>query len=143
TDPTRSVRFTDGLQSFDELTAPTSPSILWGTYQGGVDAELFLNDSSIGSNPQNSLPADSSNPNGQRDLSTPSFIGQQGSFSGEYWQGQIAEVLVYNALLTPDQQAAVYSYLQEKWTPVPEPASAILLGLGATVLFCIVRKRHG
>jgi hypothetical protein len=141
TDPVRSARLTDGLLSVDQVLMPATPFILWGAYQGGVNAELFYNGNSIGSNPQNNLPADGLNPNGQRDLTTPSFIGQQGSFTGEYWQGQIAEVLVYNALLTPEQQAEVFSYLQEKWTPVPEPASVVLIALGALSL-AMLNRRH-
>ena len=142
TDPTRSARLTDGLLSVDQVLAPTTPFILWGAYQGAANAELFYNGNSIGSNPQNNLPADGLNPNGQRDLTTPSFIGQQGTFAGEFWQGQIAEVLVYNALLTPDQQAEVFSYLQQKWTPVPEPTSVVLLALGAASLLALKRRGH-
>jgi hypothetical protein len=128
TSPARSGRITDGLYAADAIGDPTTPFISWGVYQGGVNAEMFIDGSSVGSEAQNNLPADISNPNGQRDVSTPSFIGQQGSFPGEYWQGLIGEILVYEGALTVEQQAEVYGYLQAKWVVVPEP-SALLLAL--------------
>lgn len=125
-DPARGARFTDGLDVGNALADPTTPFILWGVYTGGSSAEMFVNGAFAGSNPQNNLPADISNPNGQRDITTPSFIGQQGSFGGEYWQGLIAEVLVYDGALGASEQAQVYSYLQEKWVAIPEPATWLL-----------------
>lgn len=134
--PARSGRVTDGLYATNAITDPTTPFISWGVYQGGVNAELFVDGASVGSEAQNNLPADISNPNGQRDVSTPSYIGRQGSFSGESWQGLIGEVLVYEGALTPQQQAEVYGYLNAKWVVVPEPSSlvlAIVSGLGVAV----------
>ena len=130
TSPARSGRLTDGLYATDAIAAPASPFVSWGVYQGGVNAEMFVDGNLVGSEAQNSLPADAGNPNGQRDVSTPSFIGQQGSFPGEYWQGLIGEVLVYEGALTADQQAEVYNYLHAKWIVVPEP-SGMALGLAA------------
>lgn len=134
--PARSGRVTDGLYATNAITDPTTPFISWGVYQGGVNAEMFVDGASVGSEAQNNLPADISNPNGQRDVTTPSFIGRQGSFSGESWQGLIGEVLVYEGALTPDEQAEVYGYLYAKWVVVPEPSGlvlAIVSGLGVAV----------
>ena len=136
TSPARSGRVTDGLYATDVITDPTTPFISWGVYQGGVNAELFLDGASVGSEAQNDQPADDTNPNGKRDVSTLSYIGQQGSFPGEYWQGLIGEVLVYEGALTPAEQAEVYGYLYAKWVVVPEPSSlllAIASGLGLLV----------
>ena len=52
-------------------------------------------------------------------------------------------MLVYNALLTPEQQAEVYSSLQEKRTPAPEPASVALIALGAVSLVALKRRGRG
>ena len=130
TSPARSGRVTDGLYATDAIGDPSAPFISWGVYQGGVNAEMFIDGNLVGSEGQNNLPADAGNPNGQRDVSTPSFIGQQGSFAGEYWQGLIGEVLVYEGALTADEQAEVYGYLYAKWVVVPEP-SGLVLGFAA------------
>jgi hypothetical protein len=125
--PARSGRLTDGLYATNVIGDPTTPFISWGVYQGGVNAELFLDGASVGSEAQNNLPADDTNPNGQR---------EQGSFSGEFWQGLIGEVLVYEGALTPDEHAEVYGYLYAKWVVVPEPSSLVLAiasGLGLVV----------
>lgn len=131
----RTLRFTDGLSAANALAAPGSPFVTYGVYTGGVNADIYLDGAIVGSNPQNSDPADVLNPNGQRDITTPSFIGRQGGFAGEYWQGYIAEVLVYDGALSPEDQAAVAAYLQTKW--VPEPGSFILasVGIGGLLLY--------
>jgi hypothetical protein len=56
--------------------------------------------------------------------------------SGTTFQGDLAELLVYNTALTTEQQAQVFDYLGTTYGIVPEPSSVILsvLGLiGATV----------
>ncbi|MGD9644962.1 MAG: hypothetical protein AB7U73_04565 [Pirellulales bacterium] len=131
----RSARFTDGFSASEALNTPGSPFVVWGVYSGGVSAEMFVDNASLGSAAQNNSPADIGNPNGQRDVSTPSFIGQQGSFSGEYWQGLIGEVLVYEGALTADQQAEVYDYLYDKWFVVPEPSGCLLMTLALVGAF--------
>ena len=42
-------------------------------------------------------------------------IGEQGSGGGAPWDGDIAEVLVYNSVLSTTDRAAVESYLLTKW----------------------------
>jgi|GEM_PF-2568371 len=136
---TRTIRFTDGLTAVDVLNAPGSPFVSYGVYVGGVNADVYLDGLLVGSNAQNTDPADALNPNGQRDITTPSFIGRQGSFDGEYWQGYIAEVLVYDGALSPEDQAAVATYLQTKW--VPEPGSFVLAAVGLLGLVTYHRRR--
>jgi uncharacterized delta-60 repeat protein len=52
-----------------------------------------------------------------RNLATPYFVGVQGTFSGgEFWQGNIAELLVYNGALNQSQLQQDWSYLLAKYT---------------------------
>jgi hypothetical protein len=48
--------------------------------------------------------------------------------------GEIAEVLVYSERLSSEDRQAVENYLWDKYTVVPEPASAGVLALGALLL---------
>lgn len=139
-DGARTLRFTDGLSAVNALTAPDSPFVTYGVYVGGSNADIYLDGALVGSNAQNSNLADAFNPNGQRDITTPSFIGRQGSFGGEYWQGYIAEVLVYDGALSPEDQAAVADYLQTKW--VPEPGSFVIATVGVAVLLLYRRRSY-
>jgi hypothetical protein len=50
-----------------------------------------------------------------RDLAQPWYLGDQGSLDSEFWQGDIAEVLVYDAALSKSEMAADIAYLQAKW----------------------------
>ena len=43
--------------------------------------------------------------------------------------GEIAEIAVYNAVLSPGQQQAIVSFLETKYN-LPEPGSFVLCGLG-------------
>ena len=50
-----------------------------------------------------------------RDFSTTSYLGVQGSNLNEWWQGDLAELLIYDKLLTTTETAAVENYLSVKW----------------------------
>ena len=64
-----------------------------------------------------------------------SYIGVQGELNQEFWDGDIAELLIYDHVLNAADTAAVESYLTAKWfTPVPEPSSVMLLGCGVLAL---------
>jgi hypothetical protein len=47
-------------------------------------------------------------------LSGPLTIGDTSS-GGSTWPGQISEVIIYNAVLTPEQVREIYDYLSAKW----------------------------
>jgi hypothetical protein len=55
--------------------------------------------------------------------------------------GEIAEMAVYNTVLTPAQQQAIVSFLESKYS-VPEPGTFVLCGLGAVGLFAAVRRQR-
>jgi hypothetical protein len=59
-----------------------------------------------------------------------------GSFNlgqNQFFKGDVAEVIIYNRALTSTEIASVNTELAAKYI-VPEPATMILLGLGATLL---------
>jgi hypothetical protein len=74
-----------------------------------------------------------------RDLSStdgPYNIGTQGGF--EFWQGDIAEILVYDRALTASELQSNWDYLDQKFaiqTPLPSSfvMSAVLLGMAGAV----------
>lgn len=74
-----------------------------------------------------------------RDLSGAWVIGAQGDTGGEYWNGQIAALIIYDRELDAAERSQVIDYLGQKYLgtpPVPEPGSWALmlgglLGLGA------------
>jgi hypothetical protein len=77
-----------------------------------------------------------------RDLGTPYLIGSQGG--GEFWQGDIAELLVYNKALSTQELQDTWGYLQDKYFPTststtPEPSA--LLGLGALGLSVLLERK--
>ena len=50
-----------------------------------------------------------------RDLSTGFYLGEQGDFAGEYWNGNIEEILVYSVALTTQEIKQDWSYLKAKY----------------------------
>jgi hypothetical protein len=50
-----------------------------------------------------------------RDLSTSFYLAEQGSFAGEYWNGDIEEILVYSVALTSKQINQNVAYLKAKY----------------------------
>ena len=56
---------------------------------------------------------------------------------GRYFQGQIAEVLIYNSVLSAEERTEVFNYLDAHWTP--EPASLGLLMTGGLMM---LRRRR-
>jgi hypothetical protein len=53
----------------------------------------------------------------RRNLTKAWFLGKQGSSSFEYWQGDIAELIVYNDVLSAAELKTDIDYLETKWLP--------------------------
>ncbi|HEY4262883.1 MAG TPA: PSD1 and planctomycete cytochrome C domain-containing protein [Schlesneria sp.] len=58
--------------------------------------------------------ASRSSPLSPRNLKGPYVIGQQGNIDGEYWHGDIAELIIYDRELKSDERDAVNRYLMKR-----------------------------
>ena len=106
------IRFTDAIGGADQgqqgvgtISKPTSVSVLTGESLA-TDAQAYLG---------TKLEYDLGNAIPTRDLSTAWYIGEQGSSPNEFWNGDIAEILVYNRVLTTKEFKATVAYLHKKW----------------------------
>jgi autotransporter-associated beta strand protein len=112
--PNRSARLTGDLgggTGVGTITNPASPFVFTGV-SGASDASLYQN---------GTLFASRGFPLSSRNLAGPYVLGQQGTLNGEYWQGNIAEVLVYNRELSTVERQTVESYLEGKYFTIPLP----------------------
>ena len=70
-----------------------------------------------------------------RKLLQPYTIGTQGTINGEYWQGDIAELIVINRALNQTEQAGVWRHLAERYgfvtesDPINDPVHLALASL--------------
>jgi hypothetical protein len=58
------------------------------------------------------------------------YLGQWANFSGNFMDGNVAEVIVYDTALDAEQSADISNYLQQKFTNVPEPSSIMVAAIG-------------
>ena len=109
------ARFTDYMGGADDpnhnqtgvgiISSPTVPFVLGGL-NTSIDAGVYQNQTHIADNGA-AIPA--------RGLTSQYFVGDQGSENGEYWQGNIYEMLVYNGALTAQQMQQDWTYFQVKY----------------------------
>jgi len=66
--------------------------------------------------------AEKATPLAPRRLDTRWVIGQQGNIDGEYWHGEIAELLVYDRELPPEDLDHAWRYLDARHAVATQPA---------------------
>ena len=123
---TRSVRFTDDIGGATDPnhtetgvgSVPSNTPLILNGNSTATDANIFLD---------GSLLYDNGAPLSTRELDTPYAVGAQGQNDFEFWQGDIAELIVYNSALSTDDFNAVNNYLDTKY--LPEPASMAMIAL--------------
>jgi hypothetical protein len=116
-----SIRLTDHLSPAGNIAAPDRHFILGGlcTTEGAV----VYQDRREAARRQSPIPI--------RKLDTPYVIGQQGNINGEYWKGDIAELIVYNRALSDAEREQVWDTLSARYgmavrPPAPDPGLASL-----------------
>ncbi|MFP6667024.1 MAG: DUF1553 domain-containing protein, partial [Pirellulales bacterium] len=107
-----SVRFSDNFAAAGQVASPQQPFVL--TAVNGVGGAAVYQNSTELANRGASL--------AQRNLKTNWVVGQQGNINGEYWHGDIAEILVYDRELTKVERPLVWGYLMNRYgiqSPAP------------------------
>ena len=99
------VRFSDVFNPAGVLTKPRDPFVLTAV-NGSREAVTFQNFRLLARQDQ-SLAV--------RVLNSPYVIGTQGNINGEYWHGDIAEVLLYGRALRPREREQVWTYLAARY----------------------------
>ena len=71
---------------------------------------------------------------GKRDVAGPYVIGVQGNYGTEYWNGDIAELLLFSRALSEPEREAVWSYLAKRYglqlgAPAQDPQHLALASL--------------
>ncbi len=99
------VRFTDSFSNAGRIADRKQPFVL-SAINSTQAISVFQNASKLGQR-ESGLP--------NRKLGTPWVIGQQGDINGEFWNGDIAELLVYDRALSVSEQHQVWSVLLNRY----------------------------
>ncbi len=98
------IRFSDAFAPAGKLREPAKPFILTGICRQS-SAQTFQNSRQLSSSA--SLP--------NRDLAAPYVIGTQGNYGTEWWDGDVAEVLVYDRALTESECGQAWQLLAKRY----------------------------
>ncbi len=117
------IRFSDVFAPAGTLAQPERPSIL--TAQTGAGSSMVFQDRAVLAERASALEG--------RKLEGPYVIGQQGNIGGEYWKGEIAEVIAFNRSLDAVERVSLWNYLSRRYgiAPAPRPPSPELRALQA------------
>jgi hypothetical protein len=99
------VRFSDSFSNAGRVANRNQQFVL-SAINSSQAISVFQNASELGRR-ESGLP--------DRKLGTPWVIGQQGDINGEYWNGDIAELLVYDRALSDAEQHQVWSVLLNRY----------------------------
>jgi len=99
------VRLTDDFATAGEVSDARRHFLLTGI-AGERDAVVYQNDR---------LLAQKGAPLAKRNLATGFVIGRQGTLNGEFWNGDIAEVLVYDRQLNDSERERVWRHLRHRY----------------------------
>jgi hypothetical protein len=100
------VRFSDDFSSNDKVTSASGNPFILSASSGSLGSQINFNGQTL---------ADRVSSLKERRIDTEWVIGQQGNIEGEYWNGDIAELLVYGRQLEPQEMKAVSELLAKKY----------------------------
>ncbi|MCA9173399.1 MAG: DUF1549 domain-containing protein [Planctomycetales bacterium] len=98
------VRFTDAFGQAGQIERPAEPFV-FSAVAGNDHALTFQGRQQLAS-------AGKLSP---RDLGAPYVIGTQGNYGSEWWNGDLAELLVYDRALGAEDRDAVWKYLERRY----------------------------
>lgn len=99
------IRLSDALSEVGEILNRQNPFLITTT-NGPLGAAVYQ---------QSRVVVEQPGPIPTRRLDTPWVIGQQGNINGEYWNGDIACLLIFNEQLSPDLRGLIQDYLIAKY----------------------------
>ena len=99
------VRFSDSFSNAGSIVNRDQPFVL-SAINSSQGVRVYQNASELGRR-ESGLP--------NRKLGTPWVIGQQGDINGEFWNGDIAELVVYDRALPLTEQRQVWSVLLNRY----------------------------
>ena len=99
------VRVSDDFTTAQRLTQPGQPFLLTAQADGSA-VNLFQNSARFATHKKALSP---------RNLKTAYVLGQQGNINGEYWTGDLAEILVFNRGLTSGERARLWKELSLRY----------------------------
>jgi len=109
------VRFSDNFAPAGEVTEPAKPFVLSAISDEG-EAAVYQNAG---------LLARRETPLAPRNLETAYVVGTQGNINGEFWNGDIAELIVFDRALYELERRQVVHYLAERYgIDLASPATA-------------------
>jgi hypothetical protein len=116
------IRFSDAFSQAGELTNPSEPFVL-SAITSSTESTTFQGRHKLAT----------SGALAERDLTAPYVIGTQGNYGTEWWQGDIAEILVYDQALDQPDRESVWRYLETRYAvktdPPPDPELLALASL--------------
>lgn len=99
------VRLSDDFAGIGRVSSAREPFLLTGL-NASSDAAVFQNLNQL---------ARKNSPLAARNLATAYVLGQQGNIDGEYWNGDLAELIVFDRQLTDAERIAVSQELSNRY----------------------------
>jgi hypothetical protein len=100
------VRLSDDFSSDNKIIGALSDPFLLSASSGRLGSQINFNGQTL---------ATRSSSLNKRRMDTEWVIGQQGNIEGEYWHGDIAELLVYERQLEPQEMESISKLLAQKY----------------------------